>query len=41
MYITDNETKKALLIFTDIFSGPVSSSHISRSSLQEKNTEAL
>ncbi|UTD06436.1 GTPase HflX [Treponema denticola] len=41
MYITDNETKKALLIFTDIFSGPASSSHISRSSLQEKNTEAL
>lgn len=41
MYITNNEIKKALLIFTDIFSGPVSSSHISRSSLQEKNTEAL
>lgn len=41
MYITDNETKKALLIFTDIFSGPASSSHISRSSLQEKSTEAL
>lgn len=41
MYITNNETKKALLIFTDIFSGPASSSHISRSSLQEKSTEAL
>lgn len=41
MYITDNETKKALLIFTDIFSGPASNSHISRSTLQEKNTEAL
>lgn len=41
MYRTDNEIKKALLIFTDIFSGPASSSHISRSSLQEKSTEAL
>ena len=41
MYITDNETKKALLIFTDIFSGPASSSHVNRSSLQEKNVEAL
>jgi len=41
MYITDNETKKALLIFTDIFSGPASSSHVNRSSLQEKNAEAL
>ena len=41
MYITDNETKKALLIFTDIFSGPASNSHISRSSLQEKSAEAL
>ncbi|MGI5061974.1 GTPase HflX [Treponema denticola] len=41
MYITDNETKKALLIFTDIFSGPASSSHISRSTLQEKSAEAL
>lgn len=41
MYITDNETKNALLIFTDIFSGPASSSHVNRSSLQEKNAEAL
>lgn len=41
MYITDNETKKALLIFTDIFSGPASNSHISRASLQEKSAEAL
>ena len=41
MYITDNEIKKALLIFTDIFSGPASSSHVNRSSLQEKNAEAL
>lgn len=41
MYITDNETKKALLIFTDIFSGPASSSHISRSTLQEKSAKAL
>ncbi|UTD13260.1 GTPase HflX [Treponema denticola] len=41
MYITDNETKKALLIFTDIFSGPASSSYISRSSLQEKSADAL
>lgn len=41
MYITNNETKKALLIFTDIFSGPASSSHISRSTLQEKSAEAL
>ena len=41
MYITDNETKKALLIFTDIFSGPTSSSHVNRSSLQEKSAEAL
>nr|WP_303933035.1 GTPase HflX [Treponema denticola] len=41
MYITDNETKKALLIFTNIFSGPASSSHISRSTLQEKSAEAL
>ena len=41
MYITDNETKKALLIFTDIFSGPASSSYISRSTLQEKSVEAL
>ena len=41
MYITDNETKKALLIFTDIFSGPASNSHISRSTLQEKSAEAL
>ncbi|UTC81704.1 GTPase HflX [Treponema denticola] len=41
MYITDNETKKALLIFTDIFSGPTSNSYISRSSLQEKSAEAL
>ena len=41
MYITDNEIKKALLIFTDIFSGPASNSHISRSSLQEKSAEAL
>lgn len=41
MYITDNETKKALLIFTDILSGPASSSHISRSTLQEKSAKAL
>ena len=41
MYITDNEIKKALLIFTDIFSGPASNSHISRSILQEKSAEAL
>ena len=41
MYITDNETKNALLIFTDIFSGPASSSHVNRSSLQEKSAEAL
>ena len=41
MYITDNETKKALLIFTDIFSGQASNSYISRSSLQEKSAEAL
>ena len=41
MYITDNEIKKALLIFTDIFSGPASNSHISRSTLQEKSVEAL
>lgn len=41
MYITDNETKKALLIFTDIFSGPASNSHISRSTLQEKSAKAL
>ena len=41
MYRTDNEIKKALLIFTDIFSGPASSSHVNRSSLQEKNAEAL
>ncbi|WP_147624845.1 GTPase HflX [Treponema denticola] len=41
MYITDNEIKKALLIFTDIFSGPASNSHISRASLQEKSAEAL
>lgn len=41
MYITDNETKKALLIFTDIFSGPASSSYISRSTLKEKSAEAL
>ena len=41
MYITDNETKKALLIFTDIFSEPASSSHISRSTLQEKSAKAL
>ena len=41
MYRTDNEIKKALLIFTDIFSGPASNSHISRSSLQEKSAEAL
>ena len=41
MYITDNETKKALLIFTDIFSGAASNSHISRSALQEKSAEAL
>ena len=41
MYRTDNEIKKALLIFTDIFSGPASNSHISRSTLQEKSVEAL
>lgn len=41
MYITDNETKKALLIFTDIFSGQASNSYIIRSSLQEKSAEAL
>ena len=41
MYITDNEIKKTLLIFTDIFSGPASSSHVNRSSLQEKSAEAL
>ena len=41
MYITDNETKNALLIFTDIFSGPASSSHISRPTLQEKSADAL
>ena len=41
MYITDNEIKKALLIFTDIFSGPASNSYISRSTLQEKSAEAL
>lgn len=41
MYITDNETKKALLIFTDIFSGLASSSHVNRSTLQEKSAEAL
>lgn len=41
MYRTDNEIKKALLIFTDIFSRPASNSHISRSSLQEKSAEAL
>ena len=41
MYITNNEIKKTLLIFTDIFSGPASSSHVNRSSLQEKNAEAL
>ena len=41
MYITDNEIKKALLIFTDIFSGPASNSHISRSTLQKKSAEAL
>ena len=41
MYRTDNETKNALLIFTDIFSGPASNSHISRSSLQEKSADAL
>lgn len=41
MYITDNETKKALLIFTDIFSGQASNSHISRSTLQEKSAKAL
>ncbi|UTC84141.1 GTPase HflX [Treponema denticola] len=41
MYITDNEIKKALLIFTDIFSGPASNAHISRSTLQEKSAEAL
>lgn len=41
MYRTDNEIKKALLIFTDIFSGPASNSHISRSTLQEKSAEAL
>ena len=41
MYRTDNEIKKALLIFTDIFSRPASNSYISRSSLQEKSAEAL
>ena len=41
MYRTDNEIKKALLIFTDIFSRPTSNSHISRSFLQEKSAEAL
>lgn len=41
MYRTDNEIKKALLIFTDIFSGPASSSYISRSTLKEKSAEAL
>ena len=41
MYITDNEIKKALLIFTDIFSGPASNSYISRYFLQEKSAEAL
>ncbi len=41
MHTTDNEIKKALLIFTDIFSGPASNSHISRSTLQEKSVEAL
>ena len=41
MHITDNEIKKALLIFTDIFSGPASNSHISRSTLQEKSVEAI
>ncbi|UTC66470.1 MULTISPECIES: GTPase HflX [unclassified Treponema] len=41
MYRTDNEIKKALLIFTDIFSGQASNSYISRSSLQEKSAEAL
>lgn len=41
MHITDNEIKKALLIFTDIFSGAASNSHISRSALQEKSAEAL
>ncbi|UTC75202.1 GTPase HflX [Treponema sp. OMZ 792] len=40
MYITDNETKKALLIFTDILSSPVKT-NISRSSLHEKSGEAL
>ena len=41
MYRTDNEIKKALLIFTDIFSRPASNSHISRSTLQEKSAKAL
>ena len=41
MYRTDNEIKKALLIFTDIFSGQASNSYISRSSLQKKSAEAL
>ena len=41
MHTTDNEIKKALLIFTDIFSGPASNSHISRSTLQKKSAEAL
>ena len=41
MYRTDSEIKKALLIFTDIFSGPASNSHISRSTLQKKSAEAL
>ncbi|UTC79008.1 GTPase HflX [Treponema sp. OMZ 799] len=40
MYITDNETKKALLIFTDILSNPAKT-NISRSSLHEKSAEAL
>ena len=41
MHTTDNEIKKALLIFTDIFLGPASNSHISRSTLQKKSAEAL
>jgi len=41
VHITDNEIKKALLIFTDIFSRPASNSHISRSTLQEKSAGAL
>lgn len=40
MYITDNETKKALLIFTDILSSPAKN-NISRLSLHEKSAEAL